>query len=131
MNDPNEMLEQFMEAQQQMLQAQQQAAQAQVTGSAGGGMVQVVITGELEVRSVHIQPEVVDPDEIEMLQDLVHAAFNDALAKADKVRAEAMQSGMPDLGSLLGQIGGEGGLDSLGGDLGGLLPGAPSDEPER
>ena len=80
-----------------------------VDGADGGGMVKAVVTGSGELQSVHISPEVVDPDDVEMLEDLVLAAVGDGLR-----RAQAMQS--ESLGGVTG------GLDLGGlGDLGGLL----------
>ena len=87
----------FQQMQQVMKQAQQmqerlqkQAAEARVEGNAGGGMVTVVMNGTKQVQSIAIDPEVVSKDDIEMLQDLIVAALNDAYRKAD----EEMQRNM-------------------------------------
>lgn len=122
------MFDQVMQMQQQMLEAQQQAAQTEVEGQSGGGVVRVVLTGELDVRSVHIDPAVVDPDDVEMLQDLVRAAMRDAVTRADELRASMLGGGLPDVGSLLEQVGGS---DLLGDLLGGQPPGdaLPAVEP--
>lgn len=78
----NKMLKQVQEMQAKMERAQQELANETVEASAGGGMVTVVMTGALEVRDVRIKPEAVDPDDVEMLQDLVTAAVNEALRTA-------------------------------------------------
>ena len=68
--------------QQQMLRVQEELAVAQVEGSAGGGVVSAVVTGKQELVSVTIDPGAVDPQDVEMLQDLVVAAVNDALRRS-------------------------------------------------
>jgi DNA-binding YbaB/EbfC family protein len=87
----------FQQMQQVMKQAQQvqerlqkQMADARVEGNAGGGMVTVVMNGAKEVQALKIDPEVVSKEDVEMLQDLVVAALNDAYRKAD----EEMQKNM-------------------------------------
>jgi DNA-binding YbaB/EbfC family protein len=78
----NKMMKQVQEMQRKMAQAQEELAAETVEASAGGGIVSVLITGSLEVKEVHIKPEAVDPDDVEMLQDLVVAATNEALRAA-------------------------------------------------
>jgi nucleoid-associated protein EbfC len=78
----NKMMKQVQEMQRKMAQAQEELAVETVQASAGGGMVTVLITGSLEIKEVYIKPEAVDPDDIEMLQDLVVAATNEALRAA-------------------------------------------------
>ena len=73
------MMKQVQEMQRKMAEAQEELANETVEASAGGGMVTVVMSGSLEIREVRIQPEAVDPDDVEMLQDLVMAAANEAL----------------------------------------------------
>ena len=105
----NQMMKQMQKMQADMAAAQDALADTTVEGSAGGGMVKVVVTGTGDVQSVQIAPEVVDPDDVEMLEDLVLAAVGDGLR-----RAQAMQS--ESLGGVTG------GLDLGGlGELGGLL----------
>jgi nucleoid-associated protein EbfC len=72
--------------------AEEELGAAQVEGSSGGGMVKVVATGTGEVLSVTIAPEVVDPDDVEMLQDLVVTAVRDAIEKSTELRTERMKS---------------------------------------
>ena len=75
------MLRQVQDMQKAMAKAQEELAQETVEASAGGGMVTVVVTGGLEVREVRIDPDAVDPDDVEMLQDLVTAATNEGAAR--------------------------------------------------
>jgi hypothetical protein len=73
-----------------MKQAQRMQRQMEVTAKAGGGAVEVTVTGKKEVTKVKLSEEVVDPDDIEMLEDLVMAAANEALRMAEEANAEAM-----------------------------------------
>jgi DNA-binding YbaB/EbfC family protein len=75
------MLKQAQKMQAQMMQAQEDLKSKQVEGSAGGGMVKVTLNGAQEVVGVSINPEVIDPDDAEMLEDLVMAAFKNAQEK--------------------------------------------------
>jgi len=84
------MMKQVQELQAQMLQAQQELAQETVQVSAGGGAVTVVVNGQQEVQSVTIDPDAVDPDDVEMLQDLVLAAVNEALTKSRQMAEQKM-----------------------------------------
>ena len=74
----------------QMAQAQQELTETTLDATAGGGAVRVVITGAQEVRSVEIDPSAVDPDEVEMLQDLVMTAVNEAIARSKELERERM-----------------------------------------
>lgn len=85
-----QLMKQAQKMQQDMAIAQEALAELEVSGSAGGGMVEVVMTCDKKVLSVSIKPEAVDPDDIEMLEDLIVAAINDAQAKADKEKEERM-----------------------------------------
>ena len=78
----NKMMKQVQEMQRKMAQAQEELAVETIEASAGGGAVTVVVTGALEIKEVHIKPEAVDPDDVEMLEDLVIAATNEALRAA-------------------------------------------------
>ncbi len=118
----------FGQARQQLDQASEEAAHATVTGRAGGGAVEVVLTGDLEVTAVRISPEIVDPGDVGMLEDLLVAAMRQALSEALEVRERAAESLLgPGLdleammGSLFGGAGpGTGPLAGLG-DLGDLV----------
>ena len=80
------------EMQANMAKAQEELAAATVEGSAGGGAVTVVLTGTQDVKSVKIQKDAVDPDDVETLQDLVLAAFTDALKKSRELAAQRLGS---------------------------------------
>lgn len=85
MNNMNQMMRQVKKMQEQMLKAQEELANKTVEGSAGGGVVTVTMNGHKQLTNVVIKPEAVDPDDVEMLQDLVLTAVNDAIAKADEL----------------------------------------------
>lgn len=84
------MMKQMQKMQKQMVKAQEELNEKKIEGSAGGGMVTVIITGDKKVVDVQIKPEAVDPDDIEMLQDLVLAATNDALKKVEEITNNTM-----------------------------------------
>ena len=84
------MMKQVQEMQKKMAEAQEELANETVEASAGGGMVTVVMTGSLEVREVRIKPDAVDPDDVEMLQDLVTAATNEALRAAQDMASKKL-----------------------------------------
>jgi DNA-binding YbaB/EbfC family protein len=84
------MMRQVQEMQKKMAEAQEALAHETVEASAGGGMVTVVATGALEVKEVRIAPEAVDPDDVEMLQDLVIAATNEALRSAQDLAQQKL-----------------------------------------
>jgi len=86
----------------QMAEAQERMAETEVEGQAGGGVVRIGVTGGLEFRSVHIDASAVDPDDPTLLEDLVLAALNDAVAKVNELQAEASPLGGIDLGGLFG-----------------------------
>lgn len=97
----NKMLQQVQKMQQDMVAAQEQLKNETVEASAGGGMVKVVATGELHVESITIDPDAVDPEDVEMLQDTVLAAVNEALRSAQAL-AQSKLGGMAGLGDLGG-----------------------------
>ena len=111
----------LLESAQQAFSAQAQAAQQVVEGSAGGGVVTVEMTGNGEVTRVTLAPEVVDPDDIDMLQDLIVAALHDAGVKVTELQRQALGA----LGGL--DIGGLG--EMFGGMAGGPGDSGDSDEP--
>ncbi len=84
-----QMMMQARKMHQDLQKAQEEIAETEVVGTAGG-VVEVVITGDKKVVSVTIEPEAVDPDDIEMLEDLIVAAFNSALEEADNLSAEKL-----------------------------------------
>jgi DNA-binding YbaB/EbfC family protein len=84
------MLKQAQQLQAKMLKMQEELAERTVETTAGGGMVKVVANGKQQIVSIRIEKEVVDPDDVEMLQDLVLAAVNDALSKAQEMVSAEM-----------------------------------------
>lgn len=86
----NNMMKQMQKMQRDMAKAQEELKDKVIEGTAGGGMVTVIVSGHKEVLEVNIKPEVVDPDDIDMLQDLVLAATNDALKKAEELTNNTM-----------------------------------------
>jgi nucleoid-associated protein EbfC len=87
----NQMMKQAQAMQRKLMKAQEDLAEQEVSGSAGGGMVTVVVNGSgTEVKAVAINPEAVDPDDVEMLQDLVVAAVNEGLRAAKELESETM-----------------------------------------
>jgi len=98
----NQMLKQVQKMQQDMAAAQEQLKHEEVQASAGGGMVTVTVSGDLIVKSVRIEPDAIDPDDPDMLSDLVLAAVNEALRSAQELQASKMSglTGGLDLGSL-------------------------------
>ena len=85
------MLGQIQNLQQDMLTAQEQLADETLEVSAGGGAITIVVTGQQRVKSIQLQPEVVDPNDIEMLQDLLVAAVNEAIERSQAYAAEKLQ----------------------------------------
>src|SRR5207302_1809433 len=85
-----DMMKQAQQMQAQMEQAQAALAQELVTGSAGGGMVTATVTGQLDITAITIDKDVVDPEDVEMLQDLVLSAVKDALEKAKALQQEQL-----------------------------------------
>ncbi|MGA7146809.1 MAG: YbaB/EbfC family nucleoid-associated protein [Desulfobacterales bacterium] len=90
MKGMGKMMKQAQQLQAKMLKLQDELAEKTVETSAGGGMVRVVANGRQQLVSIQIEKEVVDPDDVEMLQDLILAAANDALTKAQEMAAEEM-----------------------------------------
>ena len=110
MPQPNmqQLLKQAQKMQQDMLAAQESLKDEVVDASAGGGMVSVKVTGDLVVKSITIDPQAVDPDDVELLQDMVLAAINEGMRAAQELAASKM-------GSITGGLGGgAGGLGGLG-----------------
>ncbi|MFZ5987828.1 MAG: YbaB/EbfC family nucleoid-associated protein [Bacillota bacterium] len=97
------LIKQAQKMQKDMEKLQQELQERTVEASAGGGAITVVATGKKEIKEINIKPEVVDPDDVEMLQDLILAAVNEALRKADE-----MVNG--EMGKITGGLGGIPGL---------------------
>ncbi|PZD96472.1 YbaB/EbfC family nucleoid-associated protein [Paenibacillus sambharensis] len=90
MNNMNQMMKQVKKMQEQMMKAQEELAEKTIEGTAGGGVVSVQVNGHKKLLNVTIKPEAVDPDDIEMLQDLILTAVNDAITKADELANKDM-----------------------------------------
>ena len=84
------LMKQAQQMQEQLKKAQEELKASEFVGSGGGGMVKVTVSGAKEVLAVSINPQAIDPDDIEMLEDLVTAAVNDALNKAAEKERELM-----------------------------------------
>lgn len=91
-----------------MEKTQAELAEAEYNASAGGGAVEVVVNGSHEIKSIHIKPEVCDPEDTEMLEDLLLASLNEAMRKADETAEREM-------GAITGGLQGIPGLGNLGG----------------
>jgi len=128
--DLGALLQQAQKMQEEMLAAQEKLKDEVIEASAGGGMVKVVMTGDLELKSLAIGPDAVDPEDVEMLQDMVMAAINEALRQAMELQASSTGVGGMDPASALDALGG---LGSLGGAPGGggLPGGAPPNRAAR
>jgi len=90
MKGTGNMMKQAQKIQSKMLKMQEEMADKTVEATAGGGMVAVVASGKQQIMSIKIEKEVVDPEDVEMLQDLILAAVNDALAKASEMVSSEM-----------------------------------------
>jgi DNA-binding YbaB/EbfC family protein len=134
MPQPNiqQMLKQAQEAMAAQQEAQEALKEQRIEASAGGGMVKVVVTGDLRLEALTIDPDAVDPEDVEMLQDLVLAATNEALRQAAELQEKALQGaagaeGFDPMAALegLGLGGALGGLGGPGGPGAGLGAGPP------
>ena len=95
--NPQQIQQMMKQAQEMQNHLQRQMAELKVEGNAGGGMVTVVVNGAKQIQSLKIDPDVVSKDDVEMLQDLIVAAVNDAHRKADEVMAQKMGGMIPGL----------------------------------
>ena len=92
MADIQRMVQQAQKAQQELVRVQDELGSVVIDGSAGGGVVKAVVTGKQELVSVTIDPSAVDPGDVDMLQDLIVAAVNDALGNSRRVAEEKMSA---------------------------------------
>lgn len=99
----NNLMKQAQKMQRQMEEAQKELEEKEVTAAAGGGAVEITVSGKHEIVKVKISPEVVDPDDVEMLEDLIMAAANEAYRELDEFSANSMSK-------ITGGMGGLGGL---------------------
>ena len=96
----NNIMKQAQKMQKQMEQAQAELESSEYTATSGGGAVEVTISGTKEITKIKLDPEVVDPDDIEMLEDLVMAAVNEAIRKMDEMSTQKMSKITGGLGGL-------------------------------
>lgn len=85
-----QLMKQAQKMQQDIEQAKKEIAETEVVGTSGGGMVEVVMMGNRTVKEINLKPQIVDPDDVEMLEDLICAAFNDAKEKIEKLEQEKL-----------------------------------------
>ncbi len=90
MKNLGQMMKQAQQMQSKLAEMQARLGELEVSGAAGGGMVQVTLTGKGDLRKVKIDPQVVDPSDVEVLEDLIVAAVNDAKAKAESQMQDEM-----------------------------------------
>lgn len=121
MPNMQQMLKQVEKMQRDIQQAQEGLKDQTVEASAGGGVVKVIVSGDLVVKSIAIDPEAVDPEDVEMLGDLVLAAVNEALKAAQELQASTMEQATGGLGGPGGPLGGRVGSQNPLGGLG--MPG--------
>jgi DNA-binding YbaB/EbfC family protein len=98
--NPNKMMKQMQKMQEDMAKAQEQLALETVSASAGGGVVTAVVSGNLEVMEITIDPAVVDPEDVELLQDAVVAAVNEAMRQAQQLVQERLGAVAGPLGNM-------------------------------
>lgn len=98
MRNLNKLMKQAQEMQAKMAALSEEVGEREVTASSGGGMVEVVANGRHELKSIHIKPEVVDPEDVDMLEDLVLAAVNEARRQADEMMKTEMEKATGGLG---------------------------------
>lgn len=98
----NQLMKQAQQMQAQLAEAQEKAKDIEVEASAGGGMVKVKASGEMQITSITLDPEAVDPEDVELLQDMIQAAVNDALTSASEATNNevAAATGLGDMGGL-------------------------------
>ncbi len=101
--DLNALMEQAQQMQEQVAAAQEKQAQQVLTGTAGGGSISVQVTGAGDFEKVTIDPSAVNPQEVQLLEELILAALRDATAKINSLQDEAIEAmDMPDFGNMLG-----------------------------
>ncbi|MDR1464053.1 MAG: YbaB/EbfC family nucleoid-associated protein [Oscillospiraceae bacterium] len=88
----NHMMKQIQQMQEEMARVQQEIEESTFSASAGGGAVTAEVSGKNELLSVKLQPEIVDPEDVEMLEDLILAAVNEALSKANDAMTQGMEN---------------------------------------
>jgi hypothetical protein len=105
--NPNALMAQMQKMQEDMAKAQEELKDETITVTSGGGAVSVVINGHQRVESITVNPELLDPEDVELLQDMLVAAVNSAIEQSQAISAERMEGitgGMGDINSLLGGL---------------------------
>ena len=102
------MMAQFQQMQKDMAEAQSSLEQETVTVTAGGGAISIVITGHQRLQSIEIDPELLDPEEVEMLQDMLIAGINSAIEQSQAMSAQKMEGITGEMGGLGDMLGGLG-----------------------
>ena len=102
MQQQNAMMKQIQKMQEEMKQAQEEIEESEVVGSAGGGLVEITLSGKKEMLGITIKPDAIDPDDVEFLEDLIVAAYNAASDAVDSLSEEKLGK--------FGNLGGLGGL---------------------
>ena len=95
-----QLMRQAQKLQEQMSKAQEDIDEREFSAQAGGGMVSVSVTGKRELKGIEIKPECVDPDDVEMLQDMIKAAVNEALRLAEEARTSELSKLAPGMGGM-------------------------------
>ena len=96
-----QLMRQAQKLQEQMVKTQEELAEKEYTAQAGGGMVSVTVSGKREIKALAINPQCVDPDDVEMLQDMIMAAVNEAIRMGEEASQEEMARLAPGMGGLL------------------------------
>jgi len=106
--NPKNMMAQMQQMQQQMADAQSTLEDETVTVTAGGGAISIVITGHQRLKSITLDPELLDPEDVEMLQDMLVAGLNSAIEQSQTMSAQRMEGITGDMGGLSDMLGGLG-----------------------
>jgi len=105
---PGNMMAQMQQMQQQMAETQEKLADEVITVTAGGGAISIEVTGQQRVKSIKLNPELLDPDDVEMLQDMLVAGINTAIEQSQAMAAEKMEGITGNMGGLNDMLGGLG-----------------------
>jgi len=95
MNNLNQLMKQAQQMQAKLMEAQNKMNELEITGTSGGGMVEIIISGKYEMKKVSIDPKLLSPDDADIVADLIVAAFNDAKSKLEAKISEQMGGLMP------------------------------------
>jgi len=106
--NPSNMMSQMQQMQKQMAEAQEKLADESITVTAGGGAISIEVTGQQRVKSIKLDPELLDPEEVEMLQDMLVAGINTAIEQSQTMAAEKMEGITGNMGGLNDMLGGLG-----------------------